>query len=64
MTAILWIVIILIPYLAERSTFGENGGVFQDDIVPTKENQLITLSTCTDNPDERFLVVGVKVNEE
>lgn len=51
-------------YLNDIRTFGENGGVFQDDILPTKENQLITLSTCTDNPDERFLVVGVKVNEE
>ena len=51
-------------YLNDIRAFGENGGVFQDDIVPTKENQLITLSTCTDNPDERFLVVGVKVNEE
>lgn len=51
-------------YLNDIRTFGENDGVFQDDIMPTNENQLITLSTCTDNPEERFLVVGVKVNEE
>ena len=42
-------------YLNDIRTFGENGGVFQDDIVPTKENQLITLSTCTDNQMKDFL---------
>lgn len=34
----------------------------REDILVTKEDKIITLSTCTNNSDTRFLVVGVLLN--
>lgn len=34
----------------------------REDILVTKEDKIITLSTCTNNADTRFLVVGVLLN--
>lgn len=34
----------------------------REDIIVTKEDKIITLSTCTNNSDTRFLVVGVLLN--
>lgn len=36
----------------------------RDDISVTTDDRIITLSTCTNNPDRRFLVEAVLTNEE
>lgn len=34
----------------------------REDISVTKDDRIVTLSTCTKNPDTRFLVAGVLIN--
>lgn len=40
------------------------GGYIRDDILLSTDRRMITLSTCTDKSDERYLVQAVLINDE
>lgn len=50
-------------YLADLQAAAEQNGVLNDTVTPGEEDSLITLSTCAEQEDERFLVIGVKADE-
>lgn len=50
-------------FINDLKIFGATTGVFNNDVEPGKDDSLITLSTCASGEEERFLVVGVKINE-
>lgn len=52
-------------FLNDLELFANNkSGQFQNDFQLAGENQLITLSTCTNKTGERFIVVAAKVGEQ
>ena len=58
--------------LAERSrfiedirNFGQQPAYFNEEFAPTDKDSMITLSTCiSDQPSGRWLVIGVRSDEE
>lgn len=51
-------------FINDLKSFGAATGVFNDNVEPSKDDSLITLSTCASGEEERFLVVGVKADED
>ncbi len=51
-------------YIEKIKTDAPAGGYIRDDVDITTENHIVTLSTCTEQSDERFLVQAVLVNDE
>ena len=51
-------------YLEKISADAPLGGYIRSDVEVTTANHIITLSTCTDQSDERFLVQAVLLNDE
>jgi sortase B len=51
-------------YLETVKGMAPEDGYIRSDVEVTTQNHIITLSTCTDVGDERYLVQGVLINDE
>lgn len=51
-------------YLETIKSSASLGGYIRNDVEVLAQNHIITLSTCTDRSDERFLVQAVLINDE
>jgi sortase B len=51
-------------YLETVKGIAPENGYIQNEVEVTTQNHIITLSTCTDMSDERYLVQGVLINDE
>jgi sortase B len=51
-------------YLETVERIAPENGYIQNAVEVTTENHIITLSTCTDESDERYLVQAVLINDE
>ena len=51
-------------YIETMKSSASLGGYIRNDVEVLAQNHIITLSTCTDRSDERYLVQAVLINDE